>query len=73
MATALQIIVPDEIRGRVLGAYVLTWGMAPLGSAQAGAVANFMGANLAVAIGGAIVGVYALAIASRASGVRRLG
>ena len=73
MATALQIIVPDEIRGRVLGAYVLTWGMAPLGSAPAGAVANVMGANLAVAIGGAIVGVYALAIASRASGVRRLG
>ena len=73
MATALQIIVPDEIRGRVLGAYVLTWGMAPLGSAQAGAVADLMGASLAVAIGGAIAGVYALTIASRASSVRGLG
>jgi len=72
MATALQIIVPDEIRGRVLGAYVLTWGAAPLGSAEAGAVANLIGANFAVAIGGAIVGVYALTVASRASGVRRL-
>lgn len=72
MATALQTIVPDEMRGRVLGTYVLTWGMAPLGGIQAGAVANFFGANVAVSIGGAIVVIYVLIIASRASGVRRL-
>ncbi len=72
MATLLQTIVPDEMRGRVLGTYVLTWGMAPLGGIPAGAVANFLGANFAIAIGGAIVGIYALIIASRASSVRRL-
>ncbi len=71
-ATALQIIASDEMRGRVLGAYVLTWGMAPLGSAQAGAIASLLGASFAVAIGGAIVVAYALIIAGRAPNVRRL-
>jgi Bacterial protein of unknown function (DUF894). len=40
--TVLQTIVPDEMRGRVMGVWSLVFGaMIPLGSLEAGAVAHF--------------------------------
>ena len=59
--TLLQMLVPDQLRGRVMGFYSFMFvGMAPLGAFQAGAVAERFGAPLAVAAGGA---VSALAVA----------
>lgn len=50
--TILQLIVPSEFRGRVLGIYMLDRGLMPLGSLLAGFLAHFLGAPLAVAIMG---------------------
>jgi len=52
--TLIQAMVPDRLRGRVMSAYSMMFmGMAPLGALFAGAVAQKLGAPLAVAIGGA--------------------
>jgi MFS family permease len=48
----LQSLVPDELRGRVMSVYVFMFlGMAPLGSLQAGALARWLGAPIALALG----------------------
>jgi len=47
----LQHRVSDEVRGRVMGAYLLTWGLMPLGALPMGMVANRLGAPAAVAGG----------------------
>jgi MFS family permease len=57
----LQSLVPDELRGRVMSVYVFMFlGMAPLGSLQAGALARWLGAPAALAIGAvALIAVIA--------------
>ena len=63
--TLLQILTPDEFRGRVMGLYMLNQGLMPLGSLFAGIVAEGVGAPLAVAImGGACATLGFLALAS---------
>jgi MFS family permease len=62
--TMLQTIVPDHLRGRVMGFYSFVFvGMSPLGAFQAGAFAERFGAPLAVGMGGL---VCALAVATAA-------
>jgi len=59
--TVLQTIVPDEMRGRVMGIWSLIFGaMIPLGSLEAGAVANWLGTPFALALGALICAVSAL-------------
>jgi predicted MFS family arabinose efflux permease len=59
--TVLQTIVPDEMRGRVMGVWSLIFGaMIPLGSLQAGALAHWLGTPFALAFGGVICAVSAL-------------
>ncbi|MCI0896087.1 MAG: MFS transporter, partial [Chloroflexi bacterium] len=55
--SALQMMVPDHIRGRVMGFYGMTYNIRPLGAMQAGALASVgaIGAPFAVAIGGLAV------------------
>jgi MFS family permease len=51
--TLLQTVVPDGLRGRVMGAYAFVFvGMAPLGAFQAGWLAERIGVQEAVAAGG---------------------
>jgi MFS family permease len=58
--TVLQTIVPDEMRGRVMGVWSLIFGaMIPLGSLEAGAVANWLGTPFALALGALICAVSA--------------
>ena len=72
--TALQLMVPDEIRGRVMGFYGMTYNIRPLGGMQAGALANVgaLGAHWAVAIGGIAVVIFALGAAIFNRNVRKL-
>jgi len=50
--TVLQTIVPDEMRGRVMGVWSLVFGaMIPLGGLEAGAVAHWFGTPFALAFG----------------------
>src|SRR3989449_2846802 len=59
--TTIQEIVPDQLRGRVMGFYAFVFvGLAPLGSFQIGALAERIGTPAAVALGGAAT---ALAVA----------
>src|SRR6188472_1652964 len=59
--TVLQTIVPDEMRGRVMGVWSLVFGaMIPLGSLEAGAVAHFVGTPFALASGAIACAVSAL-------------
>ncbi|MBI4233528.1 MAG: MFS transporter [Chloroflexi bacterium] len=60
LGTLLQSIVPDRMRGRTMGLYVFTFGFTPLGGFQAGAIAGFLGAPIAIAVGGALVVANAL-------------
>jgi predicted MFS family arabinose efflux permease len=59
--TVLQTIVPDEMRGRVMGVWSLVFGaMIPLGSLEAGAVAHWAGTPVALASGACICAIAAL-------------
>ena len=59
--TVLQTIVPDEMRGRVMGVWSLVFGaMIPLGSLEAGALAHWLGAPFALGFGAVICAVSAL-------------
>jgi MFS family permease len=61
--TVLQTIVPDDMRGRVMGVWSLIFGaMIPLGSLEAGAMANWFGTPFALGLG-ALVCVISAAVA----------
>ncbi|HKG24114.1 MAG TPA: MFS transporter [Thermomicrobiales bacterium] len=47
--TTLQLTVADDVRGRVLSIYLMTWGMLPLGQLAVGALASQIGPPLAMA------------------------
>lgn len=50
----LQSVIPDGLRGRVMSVYVFMFlGMTPLGALQAGAMAKWVGAPIALALGAA--------------------
>jgi MFS family permease len=51
-SSLVQELAPDELRGRVSSLYILVWGLMPLGSVPAGAIAAAWGAPIAVGIGG---------------------
>ncbi len=73
MGTLLQTLAPDKMRGRVMSFYGLTFGMNPIGGIQAGAIASFLGAPLAIGIGGAIVTLNALRAVKLASRLQQRG
>jgi MFS family permease len=51
----IQSLVPDHLRGRVMGVYVFMFlGMTPVGSLQAGALAKWLGAPTSLAISAAV-------------------
>ena len=64
-ATMLQLIVPDELRGRVISVYTTVFaGSTPIGGLFAGFLASRWGAVAALAVGGALtvaVGLAAIA------------
>lgn len=71
--SSVQILVPDEFRGRVMAFYTMTWSFISLGGAQHALVANFIGAPAALAIGGFVFTAIALGPALLNKQVRSLG
>jgi MFS family permease len=58
--TTVQTIVPDEMRGRVMGIWALIFGgMIPFGSLEAGALAHYVGTSASLAIGACICALAA--------------
>jgi MFS family permease len=72
VSTVLQMNLPNELRGRVMGIYGLVWELMPVGGMIAGGFAEFAGAPMAVGIGGVMVTAMALAIAVFYPNLRRL-
>lgn len=72
ITSALQLNVPDALRGRVMGVWGLTWSLMPLGGAIAGTVAEYAGAPTAVMLGGGLVFLLAAVIAVCLPRVRAL-
>jgi MFS family permease len=71
--TLLQLISPDELRGRVMGVYSMVFqSMSRLGGLQAGLMADWVSAPFSVAIGAILSLVYGLYVALRVPQVREL-
>jgi MFS family permease len=70
--TLLQSIVPDGLRGRVISAYNLIWGIMPLGTLPLGWLADYTGAPIAVGVAGMLVVVITAAAAVRLPQLRTL-
>jgi MFS family permease len=69
--TILQIITPDEYRGRVMSIYMLDHGLTPAGAFMAGALAQAFGAPVAFLSGGVITLALILLLATRAKRLSR--
>jgi MFS family permease len=70
--TTLQLTAPNELRGRVMGLYTVTFaGMTPFGSLLVGWVAEHQGVRAACAAGGAIglLGIAVLVVIARRAGI----
>ena len=71
--TLLMLISPDALRGRVMSVYTLTFqSMMHLGGLQAGLMADWIGASLAVGLGALVSLLYGLFIALRFPQIRKL-
>jgi len=71
--TLVQMAVPDDLRGRVMSFYSLTFqGMMRLGGMQAGLVGDRWGAPLAVGVGAAVCLAYGAFVAWHYPRVRAL-
>ena len=70
--TTLQAMVPDNLRGRVMGIYGLTWSLLPLGGMQAGFVATIVGTARAIIIGGLVILGFTVLVALFSRSVRNL-
>jgi MFS family permease len=71
--TLIQTVVPDELRGRVMGVYsLLFFGTAPFGSLLAGAVAQASSPTIAVVAGALISLAFAAFIFLTVPSLRRL-
>ena len=70
--TALQILVPDELRGRVMGVWSMTYFLSAIGGLPAGLVAQWWGAPAAVALGALSVGAFALVLLVAVPSLRRM-
>ena len=70
--SVLQQLVPDRLRGRVMGIYGMTWSLSSLGMAQAGFVAQYTNAPVAVASGALVLIIVAVLILIYARDIRSL-
>ncbi|MCC6381969.1 MAG: MFS transporter [Dehalococcoidia bacterium] len=59
--TAIQVIIPDHVRGRVMSLMMMTFGLTPLGLLPVSALAEAMGAPFAVAVSAGLTAVATLA------------
>jgi len=70
--TALQMEVPDELRGRVMGIWSMTWFLASIGGFFAGVAAEVIGIPMTVAVGGLAVTGFAVLLCTLSSELRTL-
>ena len=71
-ATTMNLLVPDEYRGRVMGLRGIMFNLAPLGSLQAGLIASVFDTPSAVSFAGAVLIALGLLVYAVSPEVRRL-
>lgn len=71
--TSLQMRVPDELRGRVMGIYGMTYNLMPLGGMVGGIVASVFSAPFAVSLGGSAVSGFSVMMTGFNRSIRHLG
>ena len=72
LQASMQMLVPDHIRGRVMGIYGMTYNIRPLGGMQAGALAALITAPFAIAVGGLAVTIFAIGSALASRNIRQM-
>ena len=71
VTSLIQLIAPDEMRGRVMSIYMVAFrGGLPLGSLVSGYLATFIGAPTVIAINGVLLVIVAIYFLARSHGVR---
>ncbi len=68
----LHLAVADEVRGRVMGLYMVTWGFMPLGALPMGALGDLIGIDRSVLLGALASSLLSLLLAWRVPAVLRL-
>ena len=72
-AALVQLIVPDNLRGRVVSIYMVAFrGGMPLGSLASGYAASLTSAPLVLAINGGLVSLVAIYFLTKSHGIREL-
>ncbi|MEM7292209.1 MAG: MFS transporter [Pseudomonadota bacterium] len=70
--TMMQHAVPEHLRGRAMGAWVVAIGCAPLGHLEIGFLALVVGSSVALYLNGAVVVLVAIAFLVLTPALRRL-
>mgnify|MGYP001008677772 CR=1 FL=1 len=70
--TLVQVATPDELRGRVMSVYMMTWGLMPLGSLPQGLLADWFGAPYVATGTGLLACGVVILFAARFPHIRRL-
>jgi MFS family permease len=70
--TAIQVIIPDEVRGRVMSLMMMTFGLTPLGTLPVSAAAEAWGAPIAVGGASIVMIVVSLLFMSFNPSLRRI-
>jgi MFS family permease len=70
--TLIQMNISDDVRGRVMSIYMMTFGLMPLGTLPMGAIAEAMGAPFAVTLGGGLMAGVIVALGLLHSSLRRM-
>ncbi len=70
--TTLQVLVPDALRGRVMGVWSMTWFLTAIGGLPASALAEWIGAPWTVTLGALSVSVFAVLVFLLSPELRRL-
>jgi MFS family permease len=69
----LQRLVPDELRGRVMGLWAMTWSLNNIGTALLAAAANFLTAPIALGVSSLFMIAFCILVTGRSSAFRGLG
>ena len=70
--TVMQLRVPEELRGRVMGIHAITFSLISLGGLVGGYIADAFGIRVAIAFGACVLAVVALAVTLTQPEVRRI-
>jgi len=60
--TVVQLLVPDELRGRVMGVWSMTWFLIMVGGFLSGTAATLLGTPMAIALGALAVSAFSVAV-----------